>query len=574
MKKKDTADPTDDVCLLTYYPATYPSPLQVSSPQTPMTGVVNSGVINETGKPVYCNQVVIAVPVGPDTNNLFVTSPSPSASCNTSKWAVSSLEFKSGAELGFAQQDIQYAVFTFDCRAPGDFLINYNLVFGVQGQMTQIISACTIMIMENSGLTNDPNTFTKKQTSYTVQASTPQFYQENFVATAPTAPTVPATDFANGADIQFSWESNGTFFQIYQKNVPQPIYSGTQTTFKLTGGVARDTTFFLVGMMTGNPSGDSPFGGYQPIYLYDSLTITISNPDLTPRSVAVANNTTIGGTLGVTGQTTLGNANVGGTLGVTGQTTLGNANVGGTLGVTGQSNLSNATVGGTLTANGQSNLKNTSVNGALSVSALASLSGGLNAIGAIGLIAGAQQVGTGNYSARTDGFVIGYVGYTSATDKLCITTISGWTSDGISIATLGGNVGMFKPSNSWQKWQACNPQSFTMPVRKGASWSVSVNNYSGNEINAPTTFWWIPLGTTAQATIERIGDAEIDFPAPPVSRVGGSKEAQVKELVAVIEQLVGRPIDKVLRKQILSVLLKLQVDDFETVTSDDGQERQ
>jgi|GEM_PF-3263421 len=570
MKKRNNATVTADLPLLTYLPASNPSPLQVSTPQTPVTGILNTAVINEGTQPVYCNQVLIAVPVGTDPNCLFSPSPTPSASCNTSKWVISSLQFKSGEELGFVA-GIQYAVFTFDCRAQSDFLINYNLVFGLQGQMTQIISDCTIQILENSGTTNDPNKFTQKQTSYTVQASTPQFYLQNFVATAPASPTVPATEFANGAAIQFSWESNGSFFQIYQKNVAQPIYAGTQTTFRLTGGVARDTTFFLVGMMSGNPTGDSPFGGYQPIYLYDALTVTISNPDLTPRSVAVSNNATVGGTLGVTGQTSLSNANVGGTLGVTGQTNLGNANVGGLLSITGQTNMANATVGGTLTANGQSNLKATNVAGSLSASGIATLSGGLNVMGALSMLAGAQPVSPGSYAAKTDGFLLGYVAAPpNQSNKLCITWIYGWNSDGVSIATLGGNVGMFKPSNSWQKWQASNPQSFLIPVRKNTSWGMSVQNDGSNEVNAPTSFWWIPTGSATIATFEEISEPEMKVPVGSVSRVAAPKDEQVRQLVGVIEKILGKAIDKSLQKEMVSVLLKLQVEEYETVSFDEG----
>jgi hypothetical protein len=509
------------------------------------------------------------VPVGTDPNNLFAPSPTPSASCNTAKWAISSMVMKSGRDLGL-DNDIQYSVFTFDCRAQSDFLINYNLVFGVQGQMTEITSDCTIQIQENSGTTNDPNSFTKKQTSYTLTAYAPQFYLQNFVATAPTAPTVPATQFANGADIQFSWESNGSYFQLYQKNVATPIYSGMQTTFKLSGGVATDTTFFLVAMMSGNPSGDSPSNGYQPIYLYDALTITITNPDLTPRSAVISGNAGVSGAFGVAGPTTLGNTSVGGTLGVTGQATLGNANVGGTLGVSGQTNLGNAVVGGTLTANGQSSLKSTSVAGTLGVSSLASFSGGLTALSnPISMITGAQVVGPGTYTAPTDGFVVGYVMRPSDVGKLCATWIYGSTS-GINVGALGGNVGMFKPSNSWQKVQAINPQSFTFPVRKGATWSVSVQNSSDNEINAPTVFYWIPFGTAPTgATIEKIAEAPEDFPAATISRVAQPSDKYIRELVGLIEQILGKQIDRTLKKQLVSVLLKMQVEPYENESHDE-----
>src|SRR5215216_6554859 len=179
MKNKGTANLADDACLLTYFPSTFPSPLQVSTPQTPATGILNTAVINEGSKPIYCNQVLIAVPLGPDPGGLFAAQPTPSASCNTSKWAITSMEIKSGEELGFVA-GLQYAAFTFDCRAQSDFLINYNLVFGVRGHMTHLIGDSTIQIQENSGTTNDPNTFTPKRTTYTVAASTPQFYLQNF----------------------------------------------------------------------------------------------------------------------------------------------------------------------------------------------------------------------------------------------------------------------------------------------------------------------------------------------------------------------------------------------------------
>jgi hypothetical protein len=225
MPKRKPGNVTADQCLLTYLPSTYPSPLQVSTPQSPNTGILHTSALNKDTKPVYCNKVLVAVPVGPDPEELFAISPAPTASCNTSKWTISSLEIKTGAELGL-DTTVQYATFTFQCRAQSDFLINYNLVFGVQGQMTGIISNCTVMIQETSGTSSDPNTFTNKRTTFTVAASTPQFYLQNLVATAPASPTVPATEFANGADIQFAWESKGRFLKSIKRTFPNRSMEG------------------------------------------------------------------------------------------------------------------------------------------------------------------------------------------------------------------------------------------------------------------------------------------------------------------------------------------------------------
>jgi hypothetical protein len=504
----------NDECLLTYLPSTYPTPLQVSTSQTSVTGILNTAALNESTGEVYCNEILIAVPVGPDPGDLFASSPTPSASCNTSKWAITSLVFKSGRELGF-DNDIEYAVFTFDCRSQTDYLIDYNLVFGVQGQMIEIMSDCAIMVLENSGTTKDPSTFTSKQTSYTVSANAPQFYLQNFVATAPASPTVPATDFPNGADIVFSWESNGSYFQLYQKNISKPIYQGMQTTFKLSGGVSRDTTFFLVAMMSGNPSGDSPSGNYQPIYLYDALTITISNPDLTPRSATISANASVSGTLGVTGQTSLGNTNVSGTLGVTGQTTLGNANlnnatVADTLSVTGETALANTKVGGMLSALSQTNLAKTDIAG------LATLTGGLLGTGNfVSLFTGAQIIQPGKFTAKTDGFVIGTVmsPYGNNANKLCVCWIFGQTwgqPPDIYVYATGGNLVCFNSSGT--RYQLPNNQSFLMPVRKGANWELGVGQDSSNQAPALVYFWWIPLGMDSSGqTFEKISDQQSPF---------------------------------------------------------------
>jgi hypothetical protein len=377
------------------------------------------------------------------------------------------------------------------------------------------------------------------------------------------------SEFGNGADILFEWESNGTFFQVYEKNNPVPIYAGTQTTFTLTGGVATDTTFILVAMMTFNPATGKPQSGFAPIYLYETLTITITNPDLTPKSSNISGNASVGGTLGVSGNTSLANANVSGTLGVSGQSNLGNAQVGGALGVSGTSNLANAIVGGTLSASGNSTLSGTAINGALGVSGAATLNGGLYATNSpIGMLTGAQSVSPATYSANTDGFVVGVVAGASNVNQLCYTFIYGGNSDGVSVRSLGGNVAAF--DTDWTKWSGNNQNSFMFPVRKGTSWWVSVWNPSTNQTNAPTTFYWIPMGrNSSSSTLERIGDAP-EIKSPLVHRVPQNADKKLRQLVAIIETIVGKPIERELRKQLLSVLTSLQTEDYVNEEHDEG----
>jgi len=551
-----------DACLLTYWPSTYPTPLQVSTDQTPATGILNTAALSNGA--VYCNEIVMYVPVGDGPPNrddpgyleyLFVQSPMPTASCNTSKWAITSVDLKSGRELGLTD-DNYHAEIIFDCRSESDYLIDYNLVLGIQGTMTQYTANCDIIIVENSG--TDPNNLSQKRTSYSITASAPQFYIQNFVATAPASPTVPATEFANGADIQFEWESNGSYFELYKKNDTTPIYSGQETNFKLSGGVSTDTTFFLVGMMSANPSGDSPSDGYQPIYLYDALTITISNPDLTPQSAKISGDATVGGKLGVKGQTSLSDSSIGGTLGVAGQTTLANATVNGTLGVTGDTTLVNTKVTGTLNATGQTSLANTNIAG------LATLTGGLLGTGNFAsLLSTAQSIQPGKYTGNTDGLVLGFVsGSNGTTNKLCVCWIGGQTVNQppeLYLGATGGNLACF--DSSGKRYQFSNNQSFLMPTRKGVSWEVFAMQGSTNQVPATFNFWWIPLGTgSLTPVLEKVADQQPPFDVDMFSYQPANYEEKVETLVAVLQDILDQKLTGEHRERLRTALLDFRAD--------------
>ena len=157
-------------------------------------------------------------------------------------------------------------------------------------------------------------------------------------------------------------------------------------------------------------------------------------------------NTTVGGTLGVTGATTLDSTlgvtsatTLSSTLGVTGATTLsntldvsGNSTLGGTLGVTGATTLSNtlgvtgsATLGSTLGVTGATTLSNTldvtgstTVGGTLGVTGATTLDGTLGVTGATtlsstldvtGVVTAPRLTGLADPTAATDAVNLGFV---------------------------------------------------------------------------------------------------------------------------------------------------------------------
>jgi hypothetical protein len=483
--------PQDDPLLLNYGFSTDPIPVAISTQQVTNQARVNVGVNARAGK-VYCNRILVAVPLdslGPNPIWGLFAQP-PAGSVNTRKWAITS-RVKKGRELGRGlPADEEYATFTYDCISGKDQLIDYNLVFGLFGSVSGRTGEVEVLVQETSGTGTDPATFTDRVGSFPVRKEWPQFYLKNLAATTPNSPTVPTTDFRNGAPVRVAWESNGSYFQLFVKDQTTPIYSGTATTCTLTGGVSRDTTFILAASMTGSPGQDTPQGGYQPIYLYDSLTITVANPVLTPTSVDIA------GTLGVTGTSRLGITN-------TGALTSASATVTGSL------QAGDVSTNGALTGTGSASLANLTVTGLTGTGGRVSLFGR-----GVRLWQGAS-INMTEVRALTDGFAMAYIHAFGS--KRCFARV-GLSTGGTSFYAQGGTI--LKNPGSGERIP--NPNSLLVPVQAGSTWSYGALNEADNEANANIEVWWYPIGSDGRQAFQQPSPGEApsvpDFDAIFVQR--------------------------------------------------------
>ncbi|MGW1978106.1 hypothetical protein [Streptomyces sp. NPDC001889] len=275
-----------DTTLLTYT-ASAPQGLPTGDPQAGLDIAVTAN----TAGPVYCGQIHVAVPVGPGAASVF-TAP-PIASVTTNTWVPTSAPRRSSDPYSTPDTTADYtATIVYDALTGTAQPIGIGLTLGLEGAVNSTFGDTEIRIRETSGTTPDPATFTTKETKVMVRKTPADFYIRNFIATKPASPTVPCSDFTKGTDIRLQWESNGTNFKITTPT--QTIDLGTRTEYTLTGGAGRDITLLLIATST-------PATGSQAV-LYETLTLTISNPDLTPTSVDIA------GTLNVTGDATLATA--------------------------------------------------------------------------------------------------------------------------------------------------------------------------------------------------------------------------------------------------------------------------
>jgi hypothetical protein len=278
---------SDDSLLLQYTVQNLPSSIQVGESANISIAIAPKGT-----QDVYCSQITFNIPVGEtDTKALF--NEVKSSVLVSGDWTSPSMEIKPGKEIGL-DAGTKYAVFTTDNNKPLS-PVKSGPVFAFGGTVTQPAGVVTIVIIEHSANVSSPLATNKG--SLPVAKSLAQFYLQNFMAAVPTSQEQPVTEFHNGDPIMLKWEGNGTSYTVYEKN-DSIVYQGTDTTCTTKVGVTTDTTFFLVAETTAI--------GDETMYLYDSLTITVVNPDLTPKTVKVTGDATVGGALEVSGNAMIG----------------------------------------------------------------------------------------------------------------------------------------------------------------------------------------------------------------------------------------------------------------------------
>lgn len=96
--------------------------------------------------------------------------------------------------------------------------------------------------------------FTPEEEIFTFQKKRADFYIRNFMAADEKTPLLVQTEFEPGAPIYFSWESNGTGYELYasEEGKTKLVCGGQGTSCLYKAGIKKDTTFFLKVFKTAN----------------------------------------------------------------------------------------------------------------------------------------------------------------------------------------------------------------------------------------------------------------------------------------------------------------------------------
>ncbi|NTU53918.1 MAG: hypothetical protein HGA97_09530, partial [Chlorobiaceae bacterium] len=140
--------------LLIYAVAANPAPLQISMLNSPTAGTLNISLSNPNK--VFCKEIEIAIPFGDGADDLF--SEFPALSVNNSLWTLvtSTIEHKVLEVGGGAKQ---YATFNCSCKDPNAYMIDYPLVFCIQGTVNSVLGDATILLRETASASGDPDSW-------------------------------------------------------------------------------------------------------------------------------------------------------------------------------------------------------------------------------------------------------------------------------------------------------------------------------------------------------------------------------------------------------------------------------
>ncbi len=521
--------------LLPYGFSTLPAPLQVSAASAASPGAINiwAGLPQAS---VYCSKIVIGVPIGPAATDL--TTQTPSVTPNTTWWAISGLVIETGDHLGLSA-DTSYAVFTAVATSDAHWLIDYDLQFSIiTAQVNQNEGTFGLVIAETSGPA--PDQLEQRRSVFDLTKGPVTGYLNNMMTTAaPPGPAdIPLSEFTAGQPIRLAWASNASSFAVYAGSATTPVWTGADTSTVLSAGLTRDATLTVVA------TGDLGV-------LIAGTTVIITNPALTPASVAA-------GILTTTGLTKLAAA------------ALANLSTAG-VSATGPTTLAGGARASTLTATGGAVLRgpvtssSAAVNGQLTVGGSAQLGGASMAslrLTNVATIMNPRSIGAGSYVASSDGLVVGTVGWPSNAGQKCAAVAYGSTAGAGAVYARGGNRVFWVSSDAkhFSSWMVGG--SFLLPVRRGYGFTVGVYQVNGNDVAAPTSFAWVPFGTSASLR-ELSHDEAIAYGLdaitlpPPLELTAPSVGGEVSHLMEVIAGILGDRLTPELRHRLRRAVLTL-----------------
>nr|WP_295874732.1 hypothetical protein [uncultured Chitinophaga sp.] len=298
---------------------------------------------------------------------------------------------------------------------------------------------------------------------------------------------VPVTQFIAGSPFSLKWDSNGTNFNLYANDNPQPVYSGPATSCDVQQEFNVNTTLML-----------EADNGVDKQYAF--LTIIFSDPQLS--ADAISDDT---GTMTNNDTLEVANSLYCQTLSFTGKGTLniGSSDTFNYLSVSKTAQVSGATSANNLKAPA-SNINSLTVTNNLKADGITIAMIGTGHLIRVGSAFDVVQV-----TAKTDGFAIVAInpkGCDKNVSSICTITY-GFQQYTVNAVVLEEDSVIDIPQSGY----CC------IPIQNGGSWSCSGTTSGGG--NAPLiSVFWVPLGGGSDSYTISGGEQQQAAMPPPAAR--------------------------------------------------------
>jgi hypothetical protein len=284
------ASTTSTALLLDYYEVRL-------TPATTTSGQLIVGVRNQRDTLAKCRRISLYVPVGELEGDIF--SQVPLIKSTLEGWVASSTPpdgWAPPAALEGAPPTTRYQRFIVqnqnaDFVVPREFALELTLTGNVNTTTKKNTgnNLATIWVREEAVLSSreafppDAQVVPREKGFPIAKYEGFLLYINSFYATESASSQLPKTSYASGTPLHLSWESNGRNFDVYQGSTKLNTEPLPRPSFLLPAGITTDTTFVLKAISHEKS-------------LYATLTLTVTNPSLTPKSITgVVDNITIDG---------------------------------------------------------------------------------------------------------------------------------------------------------------------------------------------------------------------------------------------------------------------------------------
>lgn len=229
------------------------------------TGVLQGRLEASEGKKICCEKICIYIPVGNGEESLFFNDGGVKIESDQTDMY----------QFGITTEDENKVMLELSTPDRGQRALSKPIEFTITGRVNMRMGQATVDYVYYCK-DQAESKFGKMSKEFTFEKNKADLYLQNFLAFDPEGGSEAVTCFRPKAPIYFSWEGNGTSYELYAPvdGKMKPLIQTGQKYYLYRDGIDMDSTFLLKAVKTQNAVTD--INGTREVYAL--LTLTTDGP--------------------------------------------------------------------------------------------------------------------------------------------------------------------------------------------------------------------------------------------------------------------------------------------------------